>query len=187
VKLPSPFTYGFWLALLRVYAGAFWLMHGVPKFTQSQSFMPPSGFMTGFLNQAIAHTSGPYQSFLANVVLPNANLFAELVRLGEVATGVLLFFGVFTRLGGLIGIVLSLNYLAAQGGFAHASAWSGLTGAAFAISAVNLVLPTGKVLGIDALIGRKKVHETPVLVHSGTARAEFVEEPPMTGPQAPTS
>ena len=48
MKLPSSSTYAFWLALFRIYAGAFWLMHGIPKFTQSQDFMPPNGAMTQF-------------------------------------------------------------------------------------------------------------------------------------------
>ncbi len=182
MRLPSSSTYGFWLAILRIYAGAFWLMHGIPKFTQSQDFMPPTGFMMQFVNNAVANTSGPYQQFLTNVVLPNASLFAELVRLGEVVAGCLLLLGFFTRLGGLIGVLLALNYLSAKGGLAHLSVWSGLDAAAFALSAVNLVLPTGRVLGVDALLGRsRRVDATP------KAQAVFVDEPPMAGPTAPTS
>ena len=105
MKLPSSSTYAFWLSLFRIYAGAFWLMHGIPKFTQSQDFMPPNGMMTQFINQQITHTGGFYQAFLTNVVLPNAWFFAELVRLGEVVTGCLLLLGFYTRLGGLIGVL----------------------------------------------------------------------------------
>lgn len=182
MKLPSSSTYGFWLALLRIYAGAFWLMHGVPKFTQSQDFMPPTGMMMQFVNNAVQHTSGPYQTFLTNVVLPNASLFAELVRLGEVVTGCLLLLGFFTRLGGFIGVLLALNYLSAKGGLAHLSVWSGLDATALALSAVNLVLPTGRVLGVDALLGRAR---RPVAAPA--QQAVFVDEPPMSGPTAPTS
>jgi uncharacterized membrane protein YphA (DoxX/SURF4 family) len=182
MRLPSSSTYGFWLAILRIYAGAFWLMHGIPKFTQSQDFMPPSGFMMQFVNNAVANTHGPYQTFLTNVVLPNASLFAELVRLGEVVTGCLLLLGFFTRLGGFIGIVLALNYLTAKGGLGHLSMWSGLDAAALALSAVNFVLPTGRVLGVDALLGRARRVPEPA-----KAQAVFVDEPPMTGPTAPSS
>lgn len=183
MRLPSSSTYGFWLAILRFYAGAFWLMHGIPKFTQSQDFMPPSGFMMQFLNNAVANTHGPYQTFLTNTVLPNASLFAELVRLGEVVTGCLLLLGFFTRLGGFIGVLLALNYLSAKGGLAHLSVWSGLDAAALALSAVNLVLPTGRVLGVDALLGRsRRAQPAPA-----NAQPVFVDEPPMTGPTAPTS
>jgi hypothetical protein len=147
--------------------------------------MPPNGFIVQFLNQGLSLTTGPYHDFLANVVIPHIGIFAELVRLGEVVTGCLLVLGAFTRLGGLIGIVLALDYLSAKGGLAHVSMWSGIDAAAIVLSAINLVLPTGRVLGVDAILGRAKARETPVLLHAGGARAEFVDEPPMSGPTAP--
>lgn len=185
MKLPSSSTYAFWMALFRIYAGAFWLMHGIPKFTQAATFMPPGGMMQAFLNTAVTHTSGPYQWFLTSIVLPNASLFAEFVRLGEVVTGLLLFFGFFTRAGALIGIALSLNYLSAKGGLAHLSVWSGLDAAALALAAINLVLPTGLFFGIDGLLARAKGAK----VAKGAAGQQpvFVDEPPMHGPTAPTA
>jgi uncharacterized membrane protein YphA (DoxX/SURF4 family) len=188
VRLPSSGRYGFWLALLRIYAGAFWLMHGIPKFLQSQRFMPPDGMLGGYLSNAATQTTGFYHSFLANVVVPNINVFAELVRLGEVVTGCLLFLGFFTRFGGLLGVFLALNYLASKGGLSHAAAWSGIDAAAIALSAINVVLPTGRVLGIDALIGRSRAAQQKPAVTAGAAapsRVEFVDEPPMNGPTAP--
>lgn len=179
MKLPSSSTYAFWLALLRLYAGAFWLMHGIPKFTHSEMFMPPTGMMQNFVNSAVANTHGPYQSFLTHAVLPNVSLFAELVRVGEVITGCLLFLGFFTRAGALLGMLLSVNYLTAKGGFTHLSMWSGIDAAAFALCFVNLVLPTGRVLGIDGLLVRGR--------REPQTKAVFVDEPPMTGPTAPTA
>ncbi|HTX57899.1 MAG TPA: TQO small subunit DoxD [Candidatus Acidoferrales bacterium] len=181
MKLPSSATYGFWLALLRIYAGAFWLMHGIPKFLHGEDFMPPNGMMVPFLNTQIQHTSGPYQAFLTNVVLPNASFFAELVRLGEVVTGCLLLLGFYTRFGALIGILLALNYISAKGGLAHLDVWSGLDSAALALTAVSLVLPTGRVLGVDGILARLRRRPEP------SAATVFVEEPPMTGPTAPSS
>jgi uncharacterized membrane protein YphA (DoxX/SURF4 family) len=183
VKLPSSSTYALWLALFRIYAGAFWLMHGIPKFLHSDEFMPPKGMMQQFLTTQISNTSGPYQAFLVHVVMPNAGVFAELVRLGEVVTGCLLLLGFYTRLGGFIGMVLAFNYLSAKGGLAHLSVWSGLDSAAFVLSALNFVLPTGRVLGVDGLLSRlrrKPAAET-------ASAAVFVEEPPMTGPTAPSA
>ncbi|MGD0969707.1 MAG: DoxX family membrane protein [Candidatus Aquilonibacter sp.] len=182
MKLPSSRTYAYWLALFRIYTGAFWLMHGIPKFTQSQDFMPPNGAMTQFLNTQITHNSGPYQTFLTHVVLPNAWLFAELVRLGEVVTGCLLLLGFYTRLGGLIGVLLSLNYISAKGGLMHLSVWSGLDSAALVLSALSVVLPTGRVLGVDGILARLRRPRQPV-----APAAVFVEEPPMTGPTAPSA
>lgn len=185
MKLPGSRTYAFWLAILRLYAGAFWLMHGIPKFTQSESFMPPSGFIVQFLNSAIVNTSGPYQAFLTKIVLPNIGFFAELVRLGEVVTGALLLLGFYSRFGGIIGMLLALNYLTAKGGVGHLSTWGGLDAAAFALSAINVLLPTGRFLGIDALLAafRGRGARAP---SRARVQAEFVEEPPMSGPSAPS-
>ncbi len=182
MRLPSPSTYAFWLALLRIFAGAFWLMHGVPKFTQSQDFMPPNGAIVQMLNDSVAHTSGPYRQFLVSTVLPNISIFAELVRLGEVVAGCLLLLGFFTRLGGLIGVVLAFNYLSAKGPLTHTTAWSGLDAAAIVLSAINLVLPTGRFLGIDGLLALARRPAA-----RATQQAVFVDEPPMTGPSAPPS
>lgn len=182
MKLPSSSTYALWLALFRIYAGAFWLMHGIPKFLHGEEFMPPNGAMMQFLNQQISNTSGPYQGFLVHVVMPNATLFAELVRLGEVVTGCLLLLGFYTRFGAFIGMLLAFNYLTAKGGLAHLSVWSGLDSAAFVLSALNFVLPTGRVLGVDGLLWRLRRKPEPAM-----AGAVFVEEPPMTGPTAPSA
>ena len=185
--LPSPRTYAFWLAVLRLYAGAFWLMHGIPKFTQSDAFMPPSGMMGQFLNGALQNTTGAYHDFLANTVVPNIGIFAELVRLGEVIAGALLLLGFFTRFGGLIGVVLSLNYLAAKGGMNHTTAWSGLDAAALALSAINVLLPTGRFFGVDALLARSRAARAAANAAPASTPAEFVDEPPMTGPTAPSA
>jgi uncharacterized membrane protein YphA (DoxX/SURF4 family) len=179
VKLPSSLSYGFWLAILRIYTGAFWLMHGIPKFTQSDTFMPPNGFIVQFINQQIASTHGPYQVFLNDVVLPNITIFAELVRIGEVVTGCLLLLGFYTRLGGFIGALLAFNYLDAKGGLEHITLWSGIDAAALALSAINLVLPTGRVLGVDSILSHFRKQPRP------DPSAVFVDEPPMTGPTAP--
>ncbi|HET9028957.1 MAG TPA: DoxX family protein [Candidatus Aquilonibacter sp.] len=183
MKLPSSSTYGFWLAVLRLYTGAFWLMHGIPKFTHSDVFMPPSGMMQAFVNNAVSNTSGPYQTFLAAVVLPHATIFAEIVRVGEVVTGCLLLLGFYTRTGAVIGMLLALNYLSAKGGWNHLSLWSGIDATAFVLCFMNFVLSTGRVLGIDALLGRNR-RAVPA---APAAQAVFVDEPPMTGPTAPTA
>ncbi len=178
--LPSARTYATWLALARIFAGAFWLSHGVPKFSDSAAFMPPNGFMTTFITASLAHTGGTYHTFLQNVVLPNIALFAELVRLGEVVAGALLVLGLFTRVGGLLATFLALNYLWAGGGVTHLSQWTTLPGLAAVFSALNLVLPTGRALGIDRLMTRTKT-----VAPAARVAPEFVPEKPLTGPTAP--
>ena len=178
MTLPSARTYGGWLAIVRILTGALWLIHGIPKFTNSIAFMPPNGMIVTYVQRGLTLSRGPYHDFLASVVLPNLSLFAELVRLGEVVAGMLLFFGLFTRLGGLIGIILPLNYLAARGGFASASQWASADGSMLVLSLIALVLPTGRVLGIDALFAPRRERRTVVV-------PEVVPERPLNGPSAP--
>ena len=194
MKFPSSKTYAFWLALLRIFTGAAWIVHGAGKFTQSAMYMPPNGFIVGFIAKGVSTATGPYHDFLLNVVQPNITIFAELVRLGEVLTGCALVFGIFTRFGGFVGVLLTLNYMAAKGAFGSLEGFGSIDAAMLALSAVNLVLPTGRMLGIDALLGRPRAlarvaarpasaPATPVEVIP--MRAEFVEEQPLEGPTAP--
>jgi thiosulfate dehydrogenase [quinone] large subunit len=176
--LPSASAYAGWLAIVRILTGLMWLSHGIPKFTQSAEFMPPNGFITEYIARGLQTSGGVYHAFLANVVAPNLAIFAELVRLGEVLVGVSLVLGALTRLGGLVGILLTLNYIAARGHVFSSTTLQSLDFGLLVLSLIALVLPTGRALGVDALFTRRK----PAVP---TVRAEFVPEPPLKGPTAP--
>ena len=153
--LPLPQTYATWLAVLRIYAGIFWLLHGVPKLL-NPNFAKPDGMMAGMIQHALPQTSGAYHDFLVHVVLPNAPLFAHLVAWGETLTGVSLLLGLLTRVGGLVGVLLPLNYWLMKGDFTDFSSLGGLDWAAMALGFINLVLPTGLVFGLDAYLARRR-------------------------------
>jgi uncharacterized membrane protein YphA (DoxX/SURF4 family) len=178
VTLPSSRVYGGWLALARFLTGAIWLLHGIPKFLNSAQFMPPAGAFATYLQNGIVKATGPYHDFLVNTVAPNEALFAELVRFGEVCAGISLLLGLFSRLGGLVGILLPLSYLAARGALGTLSGWSSIDGCLMLLSALSFVLPTGRVAGLDALTLRPAVRRTTVV-------AEMVPERPLDGPTAP--
>jgi uncharacterized membrane protein YphA (DoxX/SURF4 family) len=158
--------------------GGIWLVHGIPKFLHSAKFMPPAGVISTYVGEGVAKTTGPYHDFLVGTVQPNIGIFGELVRLGEVCVGISLFLGLFSRLGGLFGILLPLNYVAARGGLSSASAWASLDGALMLLSAISLVLPAGRVLGLDAFLVRGPARRQRVV-------AEVVPEPPLERPSAP--
>lgn len=120
------------------------------------------------LQQATQSGSGWYHDFLVNTVIPNASLFAHLVAWGETLTGVSLLLGLFTRLGGLVGVFLPLNYWAMKSGWAQAGNFGGMDWAAIALSFINLVLPTGLVFGIDGLIARKRSGREPAAGKAAT-------------------
>lgn len=152
--LPLAQTYASWLAVLRIYTGIFWLLHGIPKLLNPK-FAGPGGMMADMVRGNAAQTNGPYHDFLVHVVLPNAPLFAHLVAWGETLVGVSLLLGLFSRLGGLVGVFLPLNYWLMKGDFVHLTSLGGLDWAAMALSFTHLALPTGLVLGLDAYIARR--------------------------------
>jgi uncharacterized membrane protein YphA (DoxX/SURF4 family) len=177
LNLPSSRAYAGWLALVRVLTGLIWLIHGIPKFTNSAAFMPPSGLIVNYVQAGIGKTTGPYHDFLVGVVQPNIGIFAELVRLGEVCVGISLVLGLFTRLGGFFGILLPLDYLAARGALTTFTDWSTVEACMALLSAISLVLPTGRVAGMDAFFTRRRA-KTAVI-------PEVVPERPLDRPTAP--
>jgi uncharacterized membrane protein YphA (DoxX/SURF4 family) len=184
MRMPSHWTYAAWVTLLRVYAGVFWIVHGVPKFLNGPAFMPPKGYFAEALSRALPMHHGAYHVFLANVVAPNAYLFAELTRLGEVLTGCALLLGVFTRFGGLVGCFLAANYFMINGEFGNWRNLGSLEATAFVLSFMFLAIPAGRVAGVDALLYRRPlatVRRDEVLV------PEVVDEPPPAPPQAPSA
>ena len=167
-----------WLVVLRLYAGSFWLVHGLPKFLNPGMFMPPNGYMVEVIAHASQTSTGFYHDFLVNTVTPNIFLFAELVRLAEVLVGISLILGFLTPLGGLVGCFLALNYMAASGDFHSAMGLGSLNATALALSVLAVVLPRGRPAGIDALFVRKP--------NRRAVKAEFVDDEPLSGPRAPT-
>jgi len=142
-----------WLAIIRIYVGAFWLIHTWPKWTTAM-FMPPSGFLGGAVAKMTAESTGFYHPFLASVVAPNIDLFANLIRTGELLVGISLLLGLFTRIGAIGGMFLALNYMLAQSEFGAIGGYAGLDAAAFTLSFINFVLPTGATLSLDSLLSR---------------------------------
>jgi thiosulfate dehydrogenase (quinone) large subunit len=178
VILPSSLTYARWLAVARILTGVIWLIHAVPKFTNADTFLPPNGFFASFVQKGITTTSGPYHDFMVTVVAPNASIFAQLVRFGELLVGISLVLGLFTRLGGFFGILLPMNYLAARGAITTLAGWGTGDACLALLSAISLVLPTGRVAGFDGL-------RTPRAPVRPTVIAEVVPERPLDRPSAP--
>jgi len=154
--MPSSETYAKWLAIFRIYTGAFWLIHAIPKFTDSASFLPPDGFMPQMIQKSIGSTTGFYHDFLANTVLPNIAVFAQLVRAGELLVGISLVLGLFSRIGGLGGMFLALNYMLAKNAFGAPDGYGSLDFVAFVISFFNLVLPTDARWALDTALFRRR-------------------------------
>lgn len=153
--MPSAKQYGAWLAAFRILIGLTWLIHGYGKLTDPLWALP-NGDCYQFLTGMTAHTDGAYHDFVVGVVLPNVTLFAQMVAWGETLTGISLVLGLLSRIGGLVGVLLPLQYFLAKGSYAHLDGYASLDMMTMLASALNLVLPTGEVFGFDAFIGRRK-------------------------------
>ncbi|PZR56075.1 MAG: hypothetical protein DLM50_09680 [Candidatus Meridianibacter frigidus] len=144
---------GRWLAVLRMYTGIFWLIHGIPKWMPGAPFVARFGETT---QKLAAGSTGAYHSYLVSVVLPNASLFGNLLRAGEVLVGISLLFGLLTRMGALGGMFLALNYMLAKNAMGSIDTYASLDAAAFVLSFMHLVLPSGYVWGLDRALRRRR-------------------------------
>lgn len=106
----------------------------------------------------LAKAPGWYGAFLHAVVVPNMTAFSLMVAWGETLVGVSLFLGLLSRYGAAGGLFLVLNYFLGNGAGALHDAWFGFDVATFMMTAVHAILPTGRMFGLDALIGRRLSH-----------------------------
>lgn len=161
------------MAWVRILIGAVWLNGGIekllnPNFPRQFAQSLEAG---GFVSQAPPF----FRSFMEGTVVPNAELFAQLVRFGELTVGVALVLGLLTNFAAIGSIFLSANILLSQGGV---SLGSGLGSPEFVnvnvlvalISLVILLSPAAKALSIDAGLVRRSPGLSPLLVNQRNRR-----------------
>jgi thiosulfate dehydrogenase (quinone) large subunit len=153
---------------VRVLVGAVWLNGAIEKLLNPEF---PQQFATslqagGFVSQAPPF----FQEFMRGTVIPNAELFAQLMRVGELALGVALILGLLTNLAALGSAGLSIVIMFSQGGVRLGT---GLGAPEFLtvnvlvalISVVILLSPAAKDLSVDALLARGSAWLSPLLLN----------------------
>jgi thiosulfate dehydrogenase [quinone] large subunit len=90
-----------------------------------------------------------YGSFLQESVIPSQDLFAYLVVIGEIAVGGLLLVGFLVRPASVVGILLVLNFLLAQG---HPVIGFNVESLLLVILTTALLVNPGRSLGIDGFL-----------------------------------
>ena len=153
---------------VRVLVGAVWLNGAVEKLLNSQF---PQQFATsleagGFVSQAPPF----FRAFMQGAVVPNAELFAQLMRAGELALGIALILGLLTNFAALGSVGLSLVIMLSQGGVRLGT---GLGAPEFLtinvlvalISVVILLSPAAKAISLDAVLARKSPGLSPLLTN----------------------
>ena len=143
------------LALLRALSSYSWLSGALVGSDAKlrPDFLSGSGLSeritapeTGFAHTAL--TEG-LSSFLTGTVVPHASLFAWAIALSELAIGLSLLFGLFSRLGGLLAILRALTNVLIAGatpdtlGHNYMLALAGL---------VVMISAAGRAYGIDRVL-----------------------------------
>lgn len=111
--------------LIRLYLGWDFLSSGLAKWNSGFGAAAVSGYLKGALaktSSALLASKGPEAAahpdvtdtwawLITHIFLPNAALFAFIVKTGEVLLGVALIVGLFTHLAAALGITMNFVYL----------------------------------------------------------------------------
>jgi len=106
---------------LRVVLGVFWLLQLTWK--PPPTFACPEGFCL-WVGLEVQYPVIPlYGEFVKAVIQPNIILFGWITTIVEVLIGLSLLFGLFTRLGALVGVGWSINLLIGLANIPHETGW----------------------------------------------------------------
>lgn len=148
-------TYLAFLLPLRLWIGGYLLYQGIRKYLRD---FPHADWVTrqiGDLSKIEVDLYPWYHSFLANVVVPNRELFGTLVMVGEILVGLCLVLGLLTRFSSAVGLFMLLNYYFGPG-MARGGAVLGQQ-QTFIVSLVVLLLTNpGRALGVDGFLFKRK-------------------------------
>jgi thiosulfate dehydrogenase [quinone] large subunit len=153
---------------VRVLIGAVWLNGGVekllnPDFPKQFAASLEAG---GFVSQAPLF----FQDFMKGYVVPNAELFAQLMRAGELTLGIALIVGLLTNLAAVGSVGLSAVILLSQG---SVGLGTGLGSPEFLtinvivalISVIILLSPNAKNLSVDSRLAERSPGLSPLLIN----------------------
>ncbi len=153
---------------VRVLVGAVWLNGAIekllnPGFPQQFATSLEAG---GFVSQAPPF----FQDFMRGVVVPNVELFAQLMRAGELALGIALILGLLTNLAAVGSVVLSTTIMLSQGGVRLGMGLGApelltINVLVALISVVILLSPAAKALSVDAILARRSPGLSPLLTN----------------------
>lgn len=148
----TPRGAGLWL--LRVLIGTMWWQQSLWK-------IPPNfEGLKYWMQQEAAHAAIVLQGDLVrDVVLPNLSVFGPLVYLIEVAIGVSLLLGVFSRAGALLGLLMGLNLW--LGLYSAPGEWPWTYMFLTVIQGLFILDPPGRVLGVDAFLLLRRAGRVP--------------------------
>ena len=101
------------LAVIRILIGVFFIFEAVSKVSWLLDAGILAGRLTGWLNDAPPGSASRW--YLEHVAMDGIGVFARLVPLGELAAGLALVAGVWTRTAALLAFLMVLNFHVASG------------------------------------------------------------------------
>ena len=107
----SPSASATGLRVLSLCLGIFFLFMGLDKI----AWVGDAGPLTQQLNEWLGTSPAPSRWYLRTIAIPGAPVFARLVVVGELATGVALLIGFQLRLAALMGLFMVVNFHVAMG------------------------------------------------------------------------
>jgi thiosulfate dehydrogenase [quinone] large subunit len=143
---------------VRVLVGCVWLNGGLEKLL-NPSF--PRQFADSLAAGGFVSQAPPFfRGFMQDTVVPNAELFAQLVRAGELTLGIALILGFLTNLAAVGSIVLSVSILLSGGGVRLGTGLGApelitINVLVALISLVILFSPAAKMVALDSGLARR--------------------------------
>ena len=146
-------TYLWYVALLRIYIGYYFLQQGIRKYQRDFPHGDWIGRQIGDLPNLDLYPW--YNKFLITYVVPHHELFGYLITVGEVLVGACLLLGLLTRFSASVGLFLVINYYLgpgmARGGAAMAQQQT------FIVCLIVFLLANpGRAIGVDALLSARR-------------------------------
>ena len=137
---------------LRIVSSLAWLDSALigPDAKLSPTFMSGAGLDTR-ITETFVHTGAPgVANLLQSVVLPHAQIFAGLLGFGDLAIGISLFLGLFTRLGGAFAILRALTNILVVGGAGADT--QGFNVMLITAGAIVIASGAGRSYGVDSML-----------------------------------
>jgi hypothetical protein len=144
------------LALVRGALGTIWFVETLWKLPW-KNYGCPADFslarsgLCDWIGREVANPPfGLYHSFLVNLIGPNIRFVGFGVWLAETTVALLLFLGLFTRFGGLLGTLQALNLLI--GLWNVPGEWHSAYLMLVSLNLIFLAVPAGRFLGADQFL-----------------------------------
>jgi thiosulfate dehydrogenase (quinone) large subunit len=153
---------------VRILVGALWLNGGIEKLL-NPSF--PRQFADSLAAGGFVSQAPPFfRGFMQSTVVPNAELFAQLIRAGELTVGIALILGFLTNFAAIGSVALSISILLSAGGVRlgtglGAPEFININVLVALISLVILFSPAAKRFALDAGLARRSPGLSPVLTN----------------------